>query len=138
MKVFLDSNIFVFLSLDPEEKGKKAEALVKEIISGKIEGYTSSLVIDELMWVLLKNNKGHLLEEVISSIYKIPNCTILPVSSEAPRIALEYMKKYKLKPRDALHLAVMKENDIKNIISDDTHFDRVKEIKRLKLWVQKL
>ena len=55
------------------------------------------------------------------------------VSSLTPLTALEFMEKYKLKPRDAFHVAIMENFGIKEIVSDDSDFDKVREIKRIKL-----
>ena len=45
----------------------------------------------------------------------------------------EIIEKYNLKPRDAIHVASALTNNIKEIVSDDPDFDKVKEIKRKKL-----
>ena len=47
--------------------------------------------------------------------------------------ALFFMEKYGLQPRDAFHAAAMKENDVFTIVSDDVHFDKVREFKRIPL-----
>ena len=44
--------------------------------------------------------------------------------------ALDMILKYKLKPRDAIHAATMELNNIYNLISEDSDFDRIDWIKR--------
>ncbi|MEK6973865.1 MAG: type II toxin-antitoxin system VapC family toxin [Nanoarchaeota archaeon] len=46
---------------------------------------------------------------------------------------MDFIEKYGLKPRDAFHLAIMENFNIKEIVSDDSDFDKIKGIKRIKL-----
>ncbi|MEM1574817.1 MAG: type II toxin-antitoxin system VapC family toxin, partial [Nitrososphaerota archaeon] len=52
-----------------------------------------------------------------------------------PNILLPYIEKfllnYNLKPSDAIHLATMEKVGIKNIVTEDEDFDKVKEVKRI-------
>lgn len=41
--------------------------------------------------------------------------------------ALEYLRDYNLKPRDSFHLAIMKDNKISFFVSNDKHFNEIKE-----------
>jgi len=131
--VYLDANFFAIALLDQTTKGHKAREIQKEIIEGRLVAFTSSLSLDEVMWVLVKNKKEHLIRQVIEDIYATPNLEVREVSSLIPLEALEFMEKYKLKPRDAFHAAIMKQFQIKEIVSDDSDFDRIKVIKRIKL-----
>lgn len=131
---YLDANFLVFALLDNTDMGESARALQEEIAKGKHSAVTSSLTIDEILWVLVRNKKTELVSEVIDDIYLMPNLTILPTSASAPKNAVRYMQKYELKPRDAIHLAVMEEHGITEIVSDDVDFDRVRGIKRIKFF----
>ena len=124
---------FIFAVFDRTQKGKNARSIQKRIIEGELKAVTSVLALDEVMWVLIKNKKEHLLEEVIKDIYAMPNLEVREVHALAPLEALLLIKKYSLKPRDAFHVAVMKELRIKEIVSDDSDFDRVEWIKRVKI-----
>ncbi|MDI6655120.1 MAG: type II toxin-antitoxin system VapC family toxin [Candidatus Hydrothermarchaeota archaeon] len=128
---YLDANFFVFALLDNTKLGENARALQQEIIEGKHSTVTSSLTLDEILWVLVRNNRRELIEEVIDDIYHMPNLTIVATSAAAPKTAVKYIQKYNLKPRDAIHLAVMEELKIKEIISDDVNFDGVRGVKRI-------
>ena len=130
---YLDANFFIFALLDQTKKGEKAREIQKEIIEGKNFAITSPLAMDEVIWVLLKNNKQHLIRKTIEDIYSTPNLNVREVSPLIPLTALEFMEKYKLKPRDAFHAAIMENFRIREIVSDDSDFDKVKEIKRIKL-----
>lgn len=130
--IYLDANFFIICNFDLTSKGEKARKIQGEIISGKA-AITSSLALDEVMWVLVKNRKPELLRETIEDIYAVLNLTIKEVSPNIPLEALDIIEKYNLTPRDAFHVAVMKSYDVKEIVSDDTDFDRVEGVKRIRL-----
>jgi len=72
-----------------------------------------------------------LLRTAIEGIYSTPNLDVVGVSSTAPLLALDFIEKYDLKPRDALHIAIIRENEVETIVSDDEDFDRIQWIKRI-------
>ena len=85
------------------------------------------------MWVIVKLQRKNILRQVIEDIYAMPNLEVRGVPSLTPVSALDFMEKYNLKPRDAFHIAIMKQFHLTEIVSDDADFDRVKGIKRIKL-----
>ena len=57
---------------------------------------------------------------------------ILPVNKDDIILAKQFLQKYpQIEVRDAIHAASMLNKGIHNIYSYDTHFDRIKEIKRM-------
>ena len=130
MKVYIDANVFIFAAFDATEKGKKARLFLKDVIDGKKQAVTSTLALDEVMWVLRKNGQQDRMRKNIEQIYSIPHLHIVPGSSLTPMRALFYIEKYALKPRDAFHCAVMEEENIDTIVSDDADFDKVPSLKR--------
>src|SRR3989338_4584606 len=131
--IYLDANFFIFALLDTTIKGEKARGFLKEIIEGKKEAITSVLALDEVMWVLIKNKKEQLVQQAIEDIYAIPHLSIKEVSSLIPIQAIKLMQPFHLKPRDAFHLAIMRQHNISIILSDDADFDKIPDIKRMKL-----
>ncbi|KPV61527.1 MAG: tRNA(fMet)-specific endonuclease VapC [Candidatus Bathyarchaeota archaeon BA1] len=130
--LYLDANFFIFALLDRTDRGVEARRLQQTIVEGKERAITSSLALDEVMWVLIKGKKRHLLRAAIEGIYSTPNLDVVEVSSTAPLLALGFIEKYDLKLRDAFHIAVIRENEMETIISDDEDFDRIEWIKRIK------
>ena len=128
---YLDSNFFVFALSDQTNKGQKAREIQKDIVESGLVAFTSSLALDEVMWVLIKNKKEHLIRKAIEDIYAMPNLEVREVSSLIPLHALDIMEKYNLKPRDAFHVAILKELQLNSIVSDDSDFDKVKGLKRI-------
>ncbi len=130
--IYLDANFFVLYNFDLSVKGKNARSIQEKIIAGN-KAVTSSLALDEVMWVIIKTKKTEALRETIHDIYAMPNLSIREVSSTIPLEALDFIEKYALKPRDAFHAAIMKHFGIEKIVSDDQHFDKIEWIKRIKL-----
>ncbi len=129
--IYLDANFFLFSILDVTQKGENARKIQDSIIRGKQDATTSALTLDEIMWVLIKNKKKHMLRTVVEGIYSMPNLDVSVVSSTVPLLALELMEKHELLPRDAFHVATMKEGKIRSIVSDDDDFDKVEWVKRI-------
>lgn len=130
--MYLDANFFVFSITVGEKQGKAAREIALEIVNGK-KAVTSSLALDEVMWVLIKNNMKELVRDTIEEIYAIENIEVKEVPSLIPLRALDFMEKHNLKPRDAFHLAIMEHLGIKEIVTDDKNFDKIPGIKRIKL-----
>ena len=128
--IYLDANFFIFAILDQTEKGDKARLILKEIVNGK-KAVTSVLTLDEVMWVFVKNKEKLRLSGLIHDIYKIPNLTICSVLTNIPLVSLSYLDF--LNPRDAFHVACMNELGVTEIVTDDSDFDKVKTIKRIKI-----
>ncbi|MBI2185077.1 MAG: type II toxin-antitoxin system VapC family toxin [Thaumarchaeota archaeon] len=129
--LYLDANFFIFALLDNTGKGQRAREIFRGIAGGREEAVTSPLTLDELMWVLIRGDRRQLFRTAIEGVYATPSLEILTVSSIIPMTALDMMEEYDLKPRDAFHAAIMKENRITNIVTDDADFDRVKWIDRI-------
>lgn len=129
--IYLDANFFLFAILDVTHKGDNARKIQESILKGKQFAETSALTLDEIMWVLIKNKKSHMLRTVVEGIYSMPNLEITAVSSTVPMVALELIEKNDLSPRDAFHIAIMKEAKITSIVSDDEDFDDLEGIKRV-------
>lgn len=130
--IYLDANFFIIYNFDQTIRGEKARKILEEIIAGK-EAITSSLALDEVMWVIIKNKRIEALRETIEDIYAMPNLTVKEVGPDIPLEALDFIEKYNLKPRDASHVAIMKSFHVKEIVSDDPDFDRMEWIKRIKM-----
>jgi uncharacterized protein len=130
---YLDSNVFLYPVLyqaESEPKAKQAKQILSNIEKGTMQAYTSTLTWDEVVWVI-KKTMGK--EEAVNQGKKLlgfPNLKFTAVDEEVVSHAQKLIEKYKINPRDAIHLASALEKKLKEIISDDSELDVVKEIKR--------
>ena len=135
MIVYLDSNVFILAALSDNAKATNAKELIKKIIVGGFTGITSSLTIDEVVWSIWKETKDRELaiEEGLR-ILQFDNLKIAGIDSNIMKASLHFMQNYRsLKPRDAIHLAAALDAGASVIVSDDSDFDGIKEIKRKSL-----
>lgn len=132
MIAFLDANLLIYLNTIVTEEVRIIYESFLESLLKNYRLYTDVLVLDEVIYV----SRGKYLIPYDKSIDFISNVVlkiakILPIGEEEYVLASELIRKYKIKPSDALHIAVMIKNNIKYIISEDHEFDKVEGIKRI-------
>jgi hypothetical protein len=125
--IFVDANFLIYMNLGVKE----VEDYYLKLLSEESLA-TDPLVLDEVIYVS-KKKYGVRLEDTLDFLDNIvlPNSVVLPVTINEYRRAREVMLKYSVSPSDALHVAVMLNNSIRRILSEDRDFDRVKEVERV-------
>jgi len=104
-RVFVDTNILLYALTDHLRFGAWSNALLDRIHRGDLVGYVSAIVLNELI---------HLV--------------ILGVSAEIFLEARGLMRVHRLLSNDALHLAVMQKEGIRNLATNDADFDGIENI----------
>ena len=132
---YIDSNVFIYPILYAEEiepKVKKATEVLQSIEKAELPAYTSTLTWDEVVWVISKAmgrsegiNQGQKLLGFL-------NLEFISVDENILSQAQALMTKYKLSPRDSIHIGSAIDRKL-IIISDDKDIDMVKAIKRTPL-----
>ena len=130
--LYLDANIFIYAAINTEELGEKTSSLLEKIQRGEEKAETSALTFDEIYWVIKKHNL-ELALTASEALLNFPNLEIVPPDKEVMRSALQIIKEYHLAPRNAIHAATAIAEKADFIVSTDTHFDRIKELKRKKI-----
>ena len=136
-KFYLDSNVFINAAADDTLLGAKSREIINAVQNNKISAETSCITIDEIAWILRKTQSKELLLDNCK-MFLDSNIKFLDVNKGIINVSLEINKEFNLKPRDAIHAATMKVNDIKNLISEDNDFDKVSWIKRKSIMDFKL
>ena len=132
-ELFIDVNVFMYAAGKPHEYKNPCEKIVDAIEKGKIRAAVDTEIIQEVLYryhFLGLSEFGYELSWHIIALKP----RILPVDEDTIKLALYYYKKYLqkgIKPRDALHIASMVQNNLARIISTDLHFEEVKEITRI-------
>ncbi len=133
---YVDSNVFLYSVLyspDLELKAKRAKEILQKIENKELSVATSTLTWDEVVWVatkLLGRSGGITLGQ---KLLGFPNLEFISVDEAIIAQAQSLMDKYKLSPRDSIHVASALNRKATIIISDDEDFDQIKEIKRTPL-----
>ncbi len=130
-EVYLDSNILIYGVLNEDQIGDSARRFIKEIETGKYKASISALTIDEFIWKVQKVLGREEAAKLADKLMEMQNLKIIDINLDILKKMLEIYKKYNLDPRDSIHLAAMQLNEIKIIISQDSDFDKIKDIKRI-------
>jgi predicted nucleic acid-binding protein len=128
--LYVDSNIFIFAATNKGKLGKNCREIIKLINEQKITCAASFLVIDEVIWVLKKNVGKDSAIKITKAMLSMP-IKWIEVDKSVIIKTIDIFEKTKLKPRDAMHIASMKDLGLSLIISEDKDFDKVNEIKRV-------
>lgn len=129
--IFIDTNIIMYAAGKEHKYKNSCLNVLKRISNGEIAAVSDSEVLQEILyryWSIGKLNEGL---QIFSDFDKlIP--TILSVNRQDLLAARDFLKKYpKIKPRNAIHAAIMVSHKINTIISTDTDFEQIKEIERI-------
>lgn len=124
---FVDTNVFLrFLTNDDSVKAKRAEALFRDAVRGKITLATSLLVIAEIVWTLESFYK---LEkpDIAAKVEKILNTPNLECpDSSLLFLALDLYVHANIDFVDAYNACHMKDRGLTQILTyDRKHFSRV-------------
>jgi predicted nucleic acid-binding protein len=133
---YIDSNVFIYPVLYQGKKADNAKKILSEMVDGNSSCATSSLTLDEVMWIIMNETNRENALQIGKDIMTLPNLKILDVTTEHIMQSITLMEKYKkLKPRDAIHLAVCTTAGIFKFITDDADFNHISEINRITLDV---
>ncbi|MGR3316953.1 MAG: type II toxin-antitoxin system VapC family toxin [Candidatus Anammoxibacter sp.] len=128
---FLDANIIMYAIGKEHPLREPCRKTLNMIKIGKITTVTNTEVLQEIFHRYFSINKPQIGEEAYLAI-KTFCSKILPVTLHELDSTLILLKKYSsINTRDAIHAATMINNNMKEIISTNTHFDDILEIKRI-------
>ena len=148
---FVDSNVFYYHLHQDKTYGPRATGIMRRIRDGE-EAATSVIVVSELVSLfefrivqsrkredLSQTEKDYIakrFEEAISDFYNLITALAylskLDCTWDTALKAFAYRSSYRLDFNDAINLAVMERNNIRNIYSFDKAFDNVPWLKRKK------
>jgi predicted nucleic acid-binding protein len=128
---FVDTNVFLrYLTADHPSKYKRCRELFRRAVTGEVILVTSGMVIAELIWTLqsyYKVAKPDIVEKV-SIIVALENLEISDKSVIGDALVLFGRKE--IDYIDAYNAVLMRREGIDGILSYDTDFDLIEDIKR--------
>lgn len=128
----IDTNIILYSLGRKHPLKEPCRRLIAKIVSGEIAANIDIEVLQEVLYVNTYRNeriKGIDTCRYLLDIFPNP----FPVSKNEISLAISFMDKYSsLVSREAIHAAVVVNNKLKGIISEDSDFDAIKGIKRFK------
>lgn len=126
----MDANVFIYSSLNRKALGDKSRSIIRDVQTGKMSALTSALTFDELIWAVKKERgegAGLRAGEVFLSIEGL---VISDVKQDTLNSALALLREYHLNPRDSIHAASALNSKAEYLVSEDSDFDSIGEIKR--------
>ncbi|MHA1232007.1 MAG: type II toxin-antitoxin system VapC family toxin [Candidatus Helarchaeota archaeon] len=134
-KYYIDVNVFlapILYDLSNNSDAQLANLFLKRLINNEIIGFTSVLTWDEFVWIVRKVlNKEESIKKG-QKFLQFPYLRFIETSLEIIKIAQEFLEKYPIKPRDAIHLATAITNGIYKIVTFDNDFKDISEISSLR------
>ena len=131
--VFIDSNIPMYVAGRDHPHRDAAKRLLDRVHTAEVEGCTSTEVLQEILYRYSSLGRLDLARQVYELFVQI--CpVVLPVTlADTDRAKDLLVTTPGVSARDAVHAAVMINNNIRQIATFDSGFDRVDGIERIRL-----
>ncbi|HLD41590.1 MAG TPA: type II toxin-antitoxin system VapC family toxin, partial [archaeon] len=100
-EAYIDSNVFIYAAIQEKGIGEASIRILKDIISGKLNAFTSVLTFDEVFWKIKKLASAADALERTHDLLIFPNLTFLDVKLETIATAHKIIKQFGLDPRDS-------------------------------------
>jgi uncharacterized protein len=128
---FIDTNIFIYSMGRDHPLKSQCAAVLRRIRSEKFGAILNTEIIQEVLYRYQSINQLQLGIRLARDAMALSS-KILPVTERDLSLALELLESHlQIDTRDAFHAATMINNDIKDIISTDSHFDLIRGVHRI-------
>jgi len=133
MKVFLDSNIPMYVAGRDHPNREPARRLLARVRDGEIEGCTSAEVLQEILHRYHGMGRPDLAAQVYELFVELCTTVLAVTVADVDRARLVLAAATGVSVRDAVHAGVMLNHGIHWIASFDSGFDGVAGLERLDL-----
>ncbi len=129
--ILVDSNIPMYLIGSPHPHKSDAQRLLEKLIANREPLVTDAEVLQEILHRYVAINRRDAIQPAFDALLGIVD-EVLSVEQVTVERAKQMVLGYQqLSARDAVHLAVMEQNGIRQILSFDSGFDAFPSIVRL-------
>ncbi|MGB8323939.1 MAG: type II toxin-antitoxin system VapC family toxin [Candidatus Acidiferrum sp.] len=129
--IFIDSNIPMYLVGAPHPNKADAQRLLEKLVSERRRLVTDAEVFQEILHRYGAINRRDAIQPAFDALLGITD-QVFPVELSATERAKEILMGHRqVSARDALHMAIMEQNGIEQILSFDSGFDGFPGITRL-------
>ena len=131
MRVFLDTNIFLYAAGRAHPERDACARLLRRVADGSLEATINTEVVQEILYVLTRRGRRKEALELAHHVEALfPD--MLPVTRDAMREAVRLLEAHPgLSIRDSVHAATMLRNGVLTVASVDPDFDQIHEIRRI-------
>lgn len=130
---FLDVNVVMYAAGAPHPYKESCKRILSDVETGALAIAVNTEIFQELLYRYSYIKLAEKGVQLCRDILKYP-LTILPVTEADIRLAIDLFDTHRaigLKPRDAIHVATMKNNGLARLISTDKEFDHVGIVTRI-------
>ena len=131
MQVFLDTNIFLYAAGASHPWHAACAEVLRRVADGSLDATINSEVVQEILYVLARRGRRDdalKLARHLTALFP----DLLAVTRDDMVAACDLLQRYPaLSVRDAVHVGTMLRNGLKTVVSVDSDFDQVSEIRRL-------
>jgi len=133
MMVFIDSNVPMYVAGRDHPLRDPARRFLEAVRTGRVDACTSTEVLQEILFRYSGLKRLDLARDVYDLFVQI--CpTVFPVTlADTDRAKQLLVGAAGVGARDAIHVAVMLNNDVKRIATFDRGFDRLPGVERVPL-----
>jgi uncharacterized protein len=129
--ILVDSNIPMYLVGTSSPHKTDAQRLLERLVSDRQRLVTDAEVLQEILHRYVAINRRHDIQPAFDALLGVVD-EVLPVNRAVAERAKQIVLGYQcLSARDAVHLAVMEQHGIEQILSFDAGFDGFPGITRL-------
>jgi predicted nucleic acid-binding protein len=129
--ILIDSNIPMYLVGAPHPHKSDAQRLLERLVSDRQRLVTDAEVLQEILHRYAAINRRDAIQPAYDALLGVVD-QVFPVDRTIAERAKEIVLGHRqMSARDAVHLAVMEQHDIEQILTFDAGFDGFPGIKRL-------
>jgi predicted nucleic acid-binding protein len=133
MRVFIDSNIPMYVAGRDHPNREPARRFLEQVRAGDVEGCTSTEVLQEILYRYAALRRLDLAGDVYDLFVQICPVVFAVTLADTDRARGMLARTASLGVRDAIHAAVMLNNDVTAVATFDTAFDHVPGLSRVAL-----
>lgn len=131
-RTFIDVNIPMYAAGAPHPLREPSQRVIMAIATGQLDAVTDAEVFQEILYRYLHIGEREKGFKVFDHFYRIMAGRILSIDDADVQQARNLAERYAtLSARDVIHLGVMRRHQLRDIITADTGFDAIEEIRRL-------
>ncbi len=133
MKIFIDSNVPMYVAGGAHANREPARRLLDRVRSGKVEGCSSTEVLQEILYRYSSIGRLDMASEVYELFVEICPVILSVTLADTDRARDLVCAGTGVSARDAVHAAVMLNHSVEWIATFDAGFDRVSGVRRMKM-----
>jgi len=131
-RVFIDANIPMYAAGTVHPLKEPSQRVVMAVATGHLDAVTDAEVLQEILYRYLHIGEREKGFRVFDHFYRIMLGRILPIEDADVQQARFLAQQHPgLSPRDVIHLAVMKRYGVMEILTADTAFDKIEQVRRI-------